>query len=553
MSTPIVAESKGFELPREQLAVIRWNIIFGFAIFAIGVLFGLDQAFNYAKVDLIKDYPGIHSYYQGLTLHGVLNALVLTTAFANGFVALTTARGLGRKLNGALLRIAFWLLLIGSLLAAFAMLTGQASVLYTFYAPLQAHWTFYLGLALVVISTWVTSANQIVTLRNWRREHRGERIPLMAFMSVATYLMWDIASAGIAIEVVFLLLPWSLGLTAGTDPLLTRTLFWFTGHPIVYFWLLPIYISWYGMIPKQAGGALFSDTLTRIAFVMFILLVPVGFHHQFTDPGIPVGLKYASAVLTFGIFFPSLMTAFAVMYALEIAGRRAGAKGLVSWFFRIPWNNPSLSAQVLAMLAFFLGGISGLMNASFSMNLRVHNTAFIPGHFHLTLGTAVALSYMGIAYWLIPYLYGRSLWSPRLGVIQSFVYFGGVLIFSRGMMMGGMEGMPRRTQLALASYNLPAWHIPGIMAAIGGTIMFVSVALFFVNLVMTVAAGEEAAQGDVPFTETVQPPAQTGWEAKLDALRYWVVASVALSLIVYGPFLIAYLPPHLNIRPLQFP
>ena len=61
------------------------------------------------------------------------------------------------------------------------------------------------------------------------------------------------------------------------------------------------------MIPKQTHCALFSDTLTRIAFVMFILLVPVGFHHQFTDPGIGVGLKYASAVLTFGIFFPSLI------------------------------------------------------------------------------------------------------------------------------------------------------------------------------------------------------------------------------------------------------
>jgi len=247
------------------------------------------------------------------------------------------------------------------------------------------------------------------------------------------------------------------------------------------------------------------------------------------------------------------MTAFAVLYALEIAGRRAGAKGLVSWFFRIPWSNPSLSAQVLAMLTFFLGGISGLMNASFSMNLRVHNTAFIPGHFHLTLGTAVALSYMGIAYWLIPYLYGRRLWSARLGVFQSFAYFGGVLIFSRGLMMGGMEGMPRRTQLALSTYSLASWHMPGIMAAVGGTIMFASVILFFVNLLMTVATGEKARAGDMPFTETVQPPASSGWQARLDALRYWVIVSVALSLGVYGPFLLRCLPPHLNILPLQYP
>jgi cytochrome c oxidase subunit I len=553
VSASIVAQPGGFELPKGQLAAIRWNIVFGFVILAVGVLFGLDQAWNYARVNLIQYYPGIHSYYQGLTLHGVLNALVLTTAFANGFVSLTTARGLGRPLNAALLWLALWMLIGGSLLAAFAMLTERANVLYTFYPPLQAHWTFYLGLALVVVSTWITSTNQLLTLGVWRREHPGERIPLMAFMSVTTYLMWDIASVGIAIEVVFLLLPWSLGIFAGADPLLSRTLFWFTAHPIVYFWLLPIYISWYGMIPRQTGGALFSDTLTRVAFLMFILLVPVGFHHQFTDPGISIGLKYAATVLTFGIFFPSLMTAFAVMYALEIAGRRRGAKGLINWFFRIGWGDPSVSAQVLAMLTFFLGGISGLMNASFSMNLTVHNTAFIPGHFHLTLGTAVALSYMGIAYWLIPYLYRRRLWSRALGVFQAFLYFGGVLIFSRGLMAGGMNGMPRRTALAIATYDLPSWRLGGIMAAIGGTIMFISVLLFFVNLVMTIAAGESAAPGDIPFTATIQSPADSGWAAGLDNLRVWVVASIALCLVVYGPFLIAYLPPHLSILPLRYP
>ena len=137
----------------------------------------------------------------------------------------------------------------------------------------------------MVISTWLTSAAQLLALRGWRKEHPGERVPLLAFMSIASYVMWDIASAGIAIEVVVFLLPWSLGLLPGVDPMLNRTLFWFTGHPIVYFWLLPIYVSWYGLIPKQAGGVLFSDTLTRVAFLLFILLVPVGFHHQFLDPG----------------------------------------------------------------------------------------------------------------------------------------------------------------------------------------------------------------------------------------------------------------------------
>jgi cytochrome c oxidase subunit I len=553
MNTAVVSEPSGFALPQGQLNVIRWNIYFGFAVLAIGVILGLGQALNYAHVNVVHYYPVVKSYYQGLTIHGVFNALVLTSAFANGFIALTTARGLGRKLNDALLRAALWTLLIGSLLAAYAMLAGKASVLYTFYPPLRADWTFYLGLALVVVSTWITSAAQLLALRGWRKEHPGERVPLLAFMSIATYVMWDIASAGLAIEVVVFLLPWSLGLLPGADPMLDRTLFWFTGHPIVYFWLLPIYVSWYGLIPRQAGGVLFSDTLTRMAFILFILLIPVGFHHQFVDPGVSQGLKFTVAGLTFAIFFPSLMTAFAVMYALEIAGRRRGGKGRIAWFFKIPWSDPSVAAQVLAMIAFLLGGISGLMNGSFTMNMEIHNTAFIPGHFHLTIGCAVALSYVGIAYWLIPYLERRELWSRRTALVQAFLYFFGVMIFSHGLMAGGVEGMPRRTDMVHAAYSLPGWKIPGIMTGIGGSLMFASMMLFFFILVMTVIAGKKTQESDLPFTATVQEPPTIGWQPRLDRLSYWVLASVVLSIAVYGPFILGHFPPRLTSAGLLYP
>ena len=553
MSTAVVADTSGFALPQGQLNVIRWNIYFGFVVLAIGVIMGLGQALGYAQVNIVHYYPVVKSYYQGLTIHGVLNALVLTTAFANGFIALTTARGLGRKLNGALLHGAFWTLFVGSILAAYAMLTGKASVLYTFYPPLEADWTFYLGLALVVVSTWITSAAQLLALRGWRKDHPGERVPLLAFMSIASYVMWDIASAGLAIEVVVFLLPWSLGLLPGVDPMLDRTLFWFTGHPIVYFWLLPIYVSWYGLIPKQAGGVLFSDTLTRVAFILFILLIPVGFHHQFVDPGISQGLKFTVAAITFAIFFPSLMTAFSVMYALEIGGRRRGGTGLVGWFFTIPWSDPSVAAQVLAMIAFLLGGISGLMNASYTMNMEIHNTAFVPGHFHLTIGCAVALSYMGISYWLIPYLERRELWSSRLALFQAFLYFFGVMIFSRGLMAGGMEGMPRRTDIVHATYALPAWKIPGIMTGIGGSLMFASAMLFFFILVMTKVAGQRTQPRDLPFTATVQAPSTIGWQPRLDRFSYWVLASLVLVIAVYGPFILGHFPLRLTSAGLLYP
>lgn len=545
MSTAIVFEpEKRLQLPDIQRRLIALTLYLGFAALAIGVLNGLAQALNYAHVDIFKYYPGMRTYYQGLTVHGVFNAIVFTFAFANGFVALTTARGLNRKLNTGLLAASFGLLAVGTLFTAYAMFSGKASVLYTFYAPLEANWTFYFGLVLIVVSTWVTSINMFVTLREWRRDHPGERIPLLAYISVATYVFWDISSIGIAVEVVALLLPWSLGLIATTDPLLDRTLFWLTGHPIVYFWLLPVYISWYAMIPKQVDGKLFSDSVVRIVFLMFLCIIPIGMHHQYLDPGISADRKFVTAILTFMVFLPSLLTAFSVMYALEIGARRHGGRGLVAWFFKLPWGDPSVAAQVLAMLVFMLGGITGLMNASYNMNLEVHNTTFVPGHFHLTVGTAVALSVMGVAYWLVPYLEGRKLWSRGWALAQAWIYTIGVLIFARGLISGGLAGMPRRTAISLAPYAEPAgWKIAGIFVAVGGSLMVLGAAIFFVVIGLTVLFGEREEPAEIPFTETVQAPAGLGWELSLDRWRYWIAIAVVLIVVMYGPVIAAHIPP----------
>jgi cytochrome c oxidase subunit 1 len=82
-----------------------------------------------------------------------------------------------------------------------------------------------------------------------------------------------------------ILIPWSLGLVATVDPLVARTYFWWFGHPLVYFWLLPVYVLWYTVLPRLAGGRLFSDSLARMVFILFVVLsTPVGFHHQFSIP-----------------------------------------------------------------------------------------------------------------------------------------------------------------------------------------------------------------------------------------------------------------------------
>lgn len=544
MSAPIVLDPHGYEFPADQKRFIRWTIYIGYAALVAGVFHGLAQALSYAKIDILPYFPGLRGYYQGLTAHGVANVLIFTFAFSNGFLPLMTARAVSQPLVSALTKATFVLLLAGNLLVIYAVVSNQASVLYTSYAPLQAHWTYYLGLVLVVVSTWIALVNMIVPYRRWRRANPGARIPLLAYISLLSYVMWFLASLPIAVSFLGFLLPWSLGIVARTDPLYTRTLFWFTGHAIVYAWLLPAYVSWYALVPRQVGGKLISDSYTRIVWILFLVLsIPVGFHHQYTDPGISEGMKWLHAVLTFGVFFPSLATAFSVVAALEIGGRARGGRGLFGWIMTLPWGDPSVTAQILAMITFIFGGITGLINASFTMNQVIHNTTWVPGHFHLTIGSAVALTLVGIAYWLIPYLTGRGLYSRRMALASSWIYTIGVLIFARGMISAGLEGMPRRIFRAQATYTNPAWDFGGQLTGIGGTIMFIGIILFFVVIGLTIIAGRrEEAPRDIPISESITAPSTVGWERGLDRIGFWVTVALVLILISYGPFFVTYAP-----------
>ena len=503
-----------------------------------GVTTGLAQALEYAGIDLYPHSVIIKSYYHGLSIHGVLNVLVWTTFFICGFLPFLTARSLRMPLASRRLAWGtFWLMLGGLVLAAVPLLGNAATVMFTFYPPLKAHWAFYVGLTVVVAGTWLVTLNLALTLSAWRRNHPGVRTPLPAFMALATFVMWTIASLGLAAEMLFMLIPWSLGWVTGTDPLLARVLFWFTGHPIVYFWLLPAYISWYTLVPRQAGGRLFSDPMARASFLLFVVLAtPLGFHHQYTDPGIHEGWKLVHAFLTFAVFFPSLLTFFNVVASLETGGRARGGRGLVSWFFRLPWGDPSVAAQVLAMITFAFGGIGGLVNASMSLNLLVHNTAWIPGHLHLTVGTAVTLSFMGITYWLVPMLRGRALWSRRVALAQVWLWVGGMVIFSNALHRLGLMGMPRRTMMGAAPYVQPEWKPLLTLVGVGGSLLFVSAMLYFLNMVMTAVASRTPYRAGVPFAEAIS--GAEGAPVLFDRWRPWLTLAFVLIALAYGPSLL---------------
>src|SRR5690625_3140659 len=354
-------------------------------------------------------------------------------------------------------------------------------------------------------------------------------------MVVINMAMWVIASLGVAISVVALIIPWSLGMTATINVLVTRTLFWYFGHPLVYFWLLPAYMAWYTIIPKIIGGKVFSDSLARLSFILLLLFsIPVGFHHQLTEPGIDPFWKYLQVVLTFLVVIPSMMTAFSMFATFETRGRELGAKSVFGWLKKMPWKDARFLAPFIGMLFFIPGGAGGIINASNQMNQVVHNTIWVTGHFHLTVATAVMLTFFGITYWLVPSITGRKFTNKmnKLGILQTILWTVGMTIMSGAMHWQGLLGGPRRSAYSeyVGNADTAAWGSYQIAQANGGSISFLGMIvmiIIFVNLAFFAPKGKE----EFPFAVVGDKAEKT--PKVFENWPLWIGITVALILFDY--------------------
>ncbi|WP_135830281.1 b(o/a)3-type cytochrome-c oxidase subunit 1 [Halorussus halobius] len=526
----------------DEAAVVKATFAVAFASLGIGALFGLIQALH--RTGFVR-FISSADYYTVLTGHGVLLALVFTIFFLMGVFTWAIARSLEQPLPNIKLTWAwFGLTTTGAVLAAVAILGGlvpsvdmSADVLYTFYAPLQAHPLFYIGLAMFIVGTWMAGADWFLAFREWRSDHPDERIPLQTFMVLTTTLMWYLSTLGVAVSVVAFLIPWSLGIFETVNPLLTRTLFWYFGHPVVYFWLMPAYLLWYTVLPKLAGGRLFSDPLARVVFVLFLLLsTPVGIHHQYLDPGIAEGFKFIAMTNTMFLLLPSLLTAFTVVASMEHGARQRGGEGRLRWLGALPWRDPAFTGMALAGLMFAAGGFSGMINAGMNINYLVHNTLWVPGHFHMTVGTAVALTMMAASYWLVPQLTGRRLYSRPIGLLQVVLWFIGMVFMSNAMHRAGLVGIPRRTaepQYQNFDFSAAFGSVGElrIQIALGGVLLFVSIVLFLFNMLLS--SIEDPIEN--PVDDSLVEPL-SGADASplvLDNLRLWTGIAVVLVILAY--------------------
>ncbi|MBT8061599.1 MAG: cbb3-type cytochrome c oxidase subunit I, partial [Gammaproteobacteria bacterium] len=387
---------------------------------------------------------------------------------------------------------------------------------------------------LLVVASWVWCLQMILMTMAWKKAHPGEAVPLVQFGNTCNAIMWLWTSLGVAAEMLFQLIPWSLGIIETVDVGLARTLFSWTLHAIVYFWLFPAYIAMYTLLPKAAGGRLFSDEMGRIAFIMLLVIsVPIGFHHLYMDPFQAAGWKFLHMFGTFLVMLPTLLTGFTIIASLEIAGRLRGGKGLFGWIGALDWKNPLVLAALLSLLMLTFGGFGGAVNASYAMNTLVHNTQWVTGHFHLIFGGTTVIMYFGATYHLWPKMTGRQLASPGMACTQLWLWFIGMLVLTLPWHVIGLDGQPRR--ISSTPYDqvlVDKWQPNEVAMIVGGIILLVSALMLIYVLVRSHGSKQPVENPEVVYAESLHSVARM--PHLMNSFAFWNVLILVYIVVSYG-------------------
>ncbi len=470
-----------FHKPAEQL--MKLNAVAGVVFLLVGGILAL-------LVTLTR-WPAVHllpadSFYQALTAHG-LDMLIFWIIFFEiavlYFCSSTLLRC--RLATPRWAWLGFALMLIGAVTTNIAILRGRSSVMMTSYVPMPAEPIFYLGLILFAVGALIGCFVFLGTLVVARAERTYEgSIPLVTFgaLTAAIIAIFTIASGAIILIPTFL---WSVGYIGHIDALMYRTIWWAFGHSSQQINVAAHVAVWYAIAAIVFGAKPMSEKVSRGAFLLYILFLQLASaHHLLVDPGISSEWKiFNTSYAMYLAVLASMIHGLTVPGSIELAQRQKGYnKGLFEWIRKAPWGNPVFSGMILSLLIFgVLGGISGVVMGTEQINIIIHNTIYVPGHFHATVATGTTLAFMALTYFLIPVLFRRAMIMKGLAKWQPYIFglgMSGVALFLMG---AGTLGVPRRhwdmglTGVALG-YEYPGSAyllmglagISGVLAIVGG-------------------------------------------------------------------------------------
>jgi cytochrome c oxidase subunit 1 len=373
----------------------------------------------------------------------------------------------------------------GAILLNTVVLMGEADVAYTAYVPLKAHPLFYLGYILFAVGALLGVVLFISTWIVARMEHRYEgSVPLVVYglLTAAALAIYTLISGAAAFIPAFF---WSLGLMESYDPGYYRNMFWGFGHPAQQVNLAAMVSVWYLLAAITTGAKPLNEKLSRLAFILYFLFINLGsVHHLLVDPGL--SFAYKTVNTSYGMYLAvlgSLIHAFSVPAAFEVALRRKGySGGLFEWLRKAPWGEPGFAALALSLIGFgWVGGITGVTIGTEQLNMVIHNTLRVPGHFHATVVSGTTLAFMGLTYYVIPLIFRRDLKLKKWAQWQPYVFALGMLLVAAGLIATGIQGAPRR-HWDISFANAP------FQAAIPATV-HLTLAIFGVGALIAVVGG----------------------------------------------------------------
>ena len=450
----------------------------------------------------------LQTYNELFTIHGSMMLYLFAGPFAfGGFANFIIPLQIGApdmafpRLNN----LSYWLYLLGGVTMLFGFFTasGAAAFGWVAYAPLSSApyspgpgpdlWI--VSIALVGFSGIFTAVNLVTTIFYLRAPGMTMfRMPLFSWSMLVTGILILIAFPVLTAALVLLYADRHYGahffsVAGGGVPVMWQNLFWFFGHPEVYILALPFFGIVTEILPVFSKKPVFGyKGMVFATMSIAALSTGVWAHHMFTT----------GTVL---LPFFSLMS---LLIAVPTGIKFFNWIGTM-WRGQLVYTTPMLMS-IGFLLAFLMGGVTGVMLASPPIDFFVHTTYFVVAHFHQVLfGTAVFAGFAGLYYWY-PKMFGRML-NERLGKLHFWLMFVGFWVTYIPMYVLGLAGMPRR----VASYPTGlGWRVWNDVSTVGSFMIAVSFLILLVNLWVSwrypVPAGNDPWDGHTLEWFTTSPP-----------------------------------------------